>query len=119
MIDVIDKKQMYDSVITGIENSSEGWICTVLGYIDVSDEFLMSILCLITHVLCVSVLKLLSGFFGTRSGFFCCKQVGNPEPSQSSLILYCCISVAYHWCLRPKLHICAACCSDSQMELCS
>jgi len=21
------------------------------------------------------------------------------------------------WCLRPKLHFCAACCSDSQMEL--
>jgi len=28
-----------------------------------------------------------------------------------------CIATRYLWCLRPKLHICAACCSDSQMEL--
>ena len=25
--------------------------------------------------------------------------------------------ILYLWCLPPKLHICAACCSDSQMEL--
>jgi len=30
----------------------------------------MSIVCLVTHVLCLYALKLLSGFFGTRSGFF-------------------------------------------------
>jgi len=30
----------------------------------------MSILCLVMHVLCVYAVKLLSGFFGTRSGFF-------------------------------------------------
>jgi len=34
----------------------------------------------------------------------------------SSLILYC-IAARYLWCLRPKLHICAACCSDSLIEL--
>jgi len=28
-----------------------------------------------------------------------------------------CIEARYLWCLRPKLHICAAYCSDSQMEL--
>jgi len=27
------------------------------------------------------------------------------------------IVARYHWCLWPKLHICAAGCSDSQMEL--
>jgi len=37
----------------------------------------------------------------------CCKK---------SLILYC-IAARYVWCLRPKLHIWAACCSDTQMEL--
>jgi len=30
----------------------------------------MSILCVVVHVLCVYVSKLISGFFGTRSGFF-------------------------------------------------
>ena len=30
----------------------------------------MSILCVVVHVLCVYASKLLSDFFGTRSGFF-------------------------------------------------
>ena len=30
----------------------------------------MSILCLVMYVLCIYAVKLLSGFFGTRSGFF-------------------------------------------------
>jgi len=30
----------------------------------------VSILCLVMHVLCVYLLKLLYGSFGTRSGFF-------------------------------------------------
>jgi len=39
---------------------------------------LMSILCVVVHVLCVNASKLLSGFFiGTRSGFFWWRQVGN------------------------------------------
>jgi len=29
MIDVIDKKQMYDSVITGKENASKEWHCII------------------------------------------------------------------------------------------
>jgi len=36
-----------------------------------------------------------------------------PSPG---IILYC-IAARYLLCLRPKLHIYAACCSDSQMEL--
>jgi len=39
---------------------------------------LMSILCVVVHVLCVYVSKLLSGFFGTRSGSFWWRHVGNP-----------------------------------------
>jgi len=42
---------------------------------------LMSILCVVVHVLCVFASKLLSGFFwlfGTRSDFFWWRQVSNP-----------------------------------------
>jgi len=39
---------------------------------------LMPILCVVVHVLCVYAWKLLSGFFGTRSGFLWWRQVGNP-----------------------------------------
>jgi len=35
MINVIDKKQMYDSVIPGKENASKEWDCII----DVSDEW--------------------------------------------------------------------------------
>ena len=38
------------------------------------------------------------------------------QPRKSSLILDC-IATRNLWCLRPKLHICTACCSDSHMEL--
>jgi len=37
-----------------------------------------------------------------------------------SLLIFCTTQVhkgRYLWCLQPKLHICAACCSDSKMEL--
>jgi len=64
MIDVIDKKQMYDSVITGKVNA--GKECIVSMFL----KRLTSVLSLVKHVLCVNALKLLSGFFGTRSGFF-------------------------------------------------
>jgi len=37
----------------------------------------MSVLCVVVHVLYVYVSKLLSGFFGTKSGFFD-GQIGNP-----------------------------------------
>jgi len=48
----------------------------------------------------------------------CCKKnIGDYVQTRwSSLILYC-IAATYLCCLRPKLHICVACCSDSQMEL--
>ena len=46
----------------------------------------------------------------------CCKKMYHVQASESSLILYC-IATRYLWCLRPKLHICVACCLDSQMQL--
>jgi len=55
MINVIDKKQMYDSVITGKENVSKESV--ILLY----QRFwwiLKFILCLVMHVLCVYALKL-------------------------------------------------------------
>jgi len=39
---------------------------------------LMSILCMVVHVLCVYASKLLSGFVGARSVFFRWRQVGKP-----------------------------------------
>jgi len=41
-----------------------------LGYIDVFDGFLISILCVVVHVLCVYASKLLSGFLGQGMAFF-------------------------------------------------
>ena len=70
IIDVVDKKQMYDSVITGKENASKEWNCIISYYIDESWQVAMSVLCLIRHILCVNALKLLSSFFGTKSDFF-------------------------------------------------
>jgi len=67
MIDVIDKKQMHDSAITGKEYASKDWTCVISMFLT---SFIMSILCVFVHVSCVYVSKLLSGFFGTRSGFF-------------------------------------------------
>jgi len=32
MIDVIDKKQMHDSVITGKEYASKDWTCAISGF---------------------------------------------------------------------------------------
>jgi len=65
MIDVIDKKQMYDRVITGNENASIDWNYS-------KSLFLMSFKCLFCVLLWIFYvymsLKMLSGCFGTRSG---------------------------------------------------
>jgi len=61
MIDIINKRQMYESVITGKENTSNYWN---LYYIIVFHEFQY-----FRHFLCVYVLKQLSGFFGTKPVF--------------------------------------------------
>jgi len=70
MINVIDKKQMHDSVNTGNEYASKDWTCVISMFWRVLIIWLMSILSVVVHVLCVYASKLLSGFFGTRYGFF-------------------------------------------------
>jgi len=45
-----------------------------------------------------------------------CEKLYHGLLKQSSRNLYC-IEARNLWCLRPKLHICSACCSDSKMEL--
>jgi len=63
MFDLFNKKQMYDSAIAGKENT-----CIISMFL----TSLISVLCLVMHVLCVHVLILLSGFFWWR-------QFGNPD----------------------------------------
>jgi len=67
MIDVIDKKQMHDSVITGANMLLKIGLVLYRWFWRV----LMSILCVVVHVLCVYASKVLPGFFWWR-------QVGNP-----------------------------------------
>jgi len=78
MIDVIDKKQTYHKVITGKENASKQLNCITSCFWRV----FMSILCLVTHVLCVIALKLLSGFFEDKVWLF-------DEERLATLMLIC------------------------------
>jgi len=77
MIDVIDKKQMYDSALRGEKMLLKSRIVLHWCFWWV----LMSILCLVmpnTHILCVNALKVLSGFF-------CWRKFGNPSHLYSSV----------------------------------
>jgi len=66
MINVIDKKQMYDSVISGKENASKEWNCIISMFLTGFNVcFVFGYACF----MCIC-LKLLYGFFGTKSGFF-------------------------------------------------
>jgi len=62
MIDIIDKKQMYDSVIMGKVNALKSGIVLQRCFWRV----LTSVLCWVMHILCVNALNLLSGFFWWR-----------------------------------------------------
>jgi len=64
MIVVIDKKQMYDSVIAGKENASEEWHCIISVFLT---SFHVYFVFGYTYF-CVYALKLLSGFFWLFSG---------------------------------------------------
>jgi len=68
IIDVIDKKQMHGRVITGKENACKQWNCITV--YRCFWRVLMSVLCLVMHVLCVYASKLLSGFLGQGLAFF-------------------------------------------------
>ena len=67
---------MHDSVITGKEYASKDWTCVISMFL--TSFNVHCILCVVVHVLCVYASKLLSGFFGTSSGFFWWRQVGKP-----------------------------------------
>jgi len=86
MIDVIDKKQAYHNVITGKENASKKLKCISSCFWRV----LKSILCLVTHILCVIALKLLSDFFwlflGQGLAFFDEDRLAN-LPASKTLVL--------------------------------
>jgi len=66
LIDVIDEKQMYHNVIMWKENVSKEWNCITSMFL----TSLMSILCLVMHILCVFALKLLFGFFWDKVWLF-------------------------------------------------
>ena len=66
MIYAFDKKQMHDTVITGKEYASKDWACVISMFLTSFNVYCIWVV----HALCVYASKLLSGFFGTRSGFF-------------------------------------------------
>ena len=60
MIDVIDRKHIYDSAITGKENASEEWNCIIsMSLTSFNVYFVFGFACF----MCIYTLKLLSGFF--------------------------------------------------------
>jgi len=67
MIDLIfiDKKQMYDSVITGKENASKELNCIISMLLTSFNMF-----CVWLCIFCVNDLNCYLAFFGTRFGFF-------------------------------------------------
>jgi len=68
MIDVIDKKQMQGSVIAGKEYTSKDWTCVISMFLTSFNVYFVCGFACFACIGCVS--KLLSGFFGTRYGFF-------------------------------------------------
>jgi len=68
-IDVIDKKQMYNSVITRKENDSKDWNCIISMFLTSFNVYFVFGYAFV----CVYVLNCyltFSGFFETRFGFF-------------------------------------------------
>jgi len=67
IIDVFDKKQMYDSVIMGKENAYKAWNCVISMFLTSFDVyFVYDNACF----RCVCPKNCYLAFFGTRSGFF-------------------------------------------------
>jgi len=76
MIDVISKKQMYDSAITGKEIASKDWNCIIAMFLSsLNVYFVVGYACF----MCIC-LEIAIWLFGTRSGSFWWTQVGNPGP---------------------------------------
>jgi len=77
MIDVIDKKQMHDSVIMGKEYASKDWTCVISMFLTSFIYFACGCACFMC--ICVRTAYLgFSDYFGTRSGILWWRQVGNP-----------------------------------------
>jgi len=91
MINAIDKKQMYDSVIIGKENASKEWDCTISMFLTSFNVYFVFGYACIMCICRKTAIWLFLAFFGTRSGFFWWKQVGNPVPwclGASSIIFW-------------------------------
>jgi len=56
---------MYDNDNMGNENASKEWNSIIPMFLTSFNVYL----CVVMHILCVYALKLLPGFFETRSGF--------------------------------------------------
>jgi len=68
MIYVIDKKQMYGSVITGKEYAYKDWTCVISMFLTSFNVYFVCGCACFMYTVYAS--KLLSGSFGTRSRFF-------------------------------------------------
>jgi len=82
MIDAIDKKHMYDSVVTGKENASEEWNCIISMYLKSFNIYFLFGYAYFMRRLYAS--KLLSGFFWDKVWLFWRRQVRNPVCWQMS-----------------------------------
>ena len=87
MIDAIDKKQMYVSVITGKENTSKNWNCTISLFLaSFNVHFVFGYPCF----MCICLKTAIWLCFGTKSGFFWWRQAGNPSGEKTSTIRNSC-----------------------------
>jgi len=77
MVDVINKKQMYDSVITGKEkNASKDWNCIISMFLT---SFNVYFVFDYAYFICICLKTPIWIFWDkTRTGFFWWTQVGNP-----------------------------------------
>jgi len=74
-IGVVDKKQMYNSVIRGKQNASKEWYCIISMFLtSFNVYFAFGYACF----MCICLKTAIWLFLGERSGFFWWKQVSNP-----------------------------------------
>jgi len=70
IINVINKKQMYDSVNMGKENASKEWDCIISMFLTTFKVyFVFGYACIMCTCRKIAIWLFLA-FFGTRSGFF-------------------------------------------------
>jgi len=77
MFDVFEKKQTYDSVITGKENVSKYWNCIISMFLSFNINFVFGYACFMC--ICLKTATwLFMACFGTRFGFFLVKSGWQP-----------------------------------------